>query len=448
MLLFALALAAPLWSYQVTALDGGARLAVEATFPAGTAEEMGVAAGAEPFVRGVTVDSRPADSAGGSWRLAGCRRGCRVHYSFALAEAAESLDDSDAAKRFGEVLEATPGTWLLRPAARSQAAHIRLRVDTAPGLRFAAGLRATEGAWQIEEDDLPSAPYCAFGPLRVDAVRIGGATLQIAFPPGRWALGDNAIAAFVAQQGRAVAGYFGRLPVDGTMVLVIPAERGTHGTTMGGGGASVLYYLGRSASADVLERDWVLAHELIHTGLPSLPSRRQHWAEEGFATYLEPIARARAGLLPPSQVWRELIEGLPNGLPGPGDRGLDNTPTWGRTYWGGALFWLLADVRIRERTGNRRSLDDALRALITQGGTIAAHWRLSQVLEVGDRAVGVRVLEDLHEEMGSQPLPVDLDALFRRLGAAVRGGEVVFDDRAPLASIRAAITSSGGQFRR
>jgi predicted metalloprotease with PDZ domain len=105
-------------------------------------------------------------------------------------------------------------------------------------------------------------------------------------------------------------------------------------------------------------------------------------------------------------------------------------------------------VRIRERTGNRRSLDDALRALITQGGTIAAHWRLSQVLEVGDRAVGVRVLEDLHEEMGSQPLPVDLDALFRRLGAAVRGGEVVFDDRAPLASIRAAITSSGGQFRR
>ncbi len=257
--------------------------------------------------------------------------------------------------------------------------------------------------------------------------------------PGRWALADDAIAAFVTRQGRAVAGYFGRLPVDGTLVLVIPAERGMHGATMGGGGASVLYFLGRSASADVLERDWVLAHELIHTGLPSLP-RRQHWAEEGFASYLEPIARARAGLLPTSQVWRELIEGLPNGLPDPGDRGLDNTPTWGRTYWGGALFWLLADVRIRERTGNRRSLDDALRALITQGGTISAHWRLSQALEVGDRAVRLSVLEDLHEEMGSQPLAVDLGALFHRLGAAVRGGELVFDDRAPLASIRASIT--------
>src|SRR5260370_36118525 len=440
-----LTLALALWSYHVTALDGGARLAVEATFPAGSAEEMSVNAGAEPFIRDLMVNG---ESAGGSWRLAACKRGCRVKYSFALAEAAGSLDGTGAAKRFGEVLEAPPGAWLLRPASASQGARIRLRVDTPPGLRFAAGLRAAEGGWQIGQDDLPSAPYCAFGPLRVDAVRIGEATLRIAFPPGRWALADDAIAAFVAQQARAVAGYFRRLPVDGTMVLVIPAERGTHGTTMGGGGASVLYYLGRNATAEVLARDWVLSHELLHTGLPSLPSRRQHWAEEGFATYLEPIARARAGLLPPGEVWRDLIEGLPNGLPRPGDRGLDNTPTWGRTYWGGALFWLLADVRIREQTGNRRSLDDALRALIAQGGTIAAHWLLSQVLEAGDRAVGVRVLEELHEEMGDQPVPRALDALFRRLGVAIRGGEVVFDDQAPLASVRAAITSSGGQLRR
>jgi hypothetical protein len=210
---------------------------------------------------------------------------------------------------------------------------------------------------------------------------------------------------------------------------------------MGGGGASVLYFLGHNATSEVLARDWVLGHELIHTGLPSLASRSQHWAEEGFATYLEPIARARAGLLPPGKVWRDLVLGLPKGLPQPGDRGLDHTPTWGRTYWGGALFWLLADVRIRQRTENRLSLDDALRAQIAQGGTMAARWPLSRVLEVGDRAVGLRVLEELHDGMGSTPAPVDLDALFRDLGVSLRGNEVVFDDRAPLAAIRAAITA-------
>ena len=42
-----------------------------------------------------------------------------------------------------------------------------------------------------------------------------------------------------------------------------------------------------------------------------------------------------------------------------GGFGLDNTHTWGRTYWGGAMFCLLADVEIRRRTHNRRGLQDA-----------------------------------------------------------------------------------------
>jgi hypothetical protein len=82
-----------------------------------------------------------------------------------------------------------------------------------------------------------------------------------------------------------------------------------------------------------------------------------------------------------------------------------------------------------------------LRAQIPQGGTMAPRWPLARVLEVGDRAVRLTVLEELHGEMGNAPAPVDLDALFRDLGVALRGSEVVFDDRAPLASIRAAITA-------
>jgi len=50
------------------------------------------------------------------------------------------------------------------------------------------------------------------------------------------------------------------------------------------------------------------------------------------------------------------------------------------------------------------------------------------------------VLEELYAKMGSAPTEVDLGALFRRLGVALRGTAVEFDDRAPLASIRRAIT--------
>ena len=108
---------------------------------------------------------------------------------------------------------------------------------------------------------------------------------------------------------------------------------------------------GQAHSSDFTD-DWVLTHEMVHLAFPSVPEEH-HWIEEGSATYIEPIARARAGDLTPEKVWGDLVDGLPQGLPQPGDRGLDFTPTWGRTYWGGALFCLLADIEIRKRTANQ-----------------------------------------------------------------------------------------------
>jgi hypothetical protein len=84
-------------------------------------------------------------------------------------------------------------------------------------------------------------------------------------------------------------------------------------------------------------------------------------------------------------MWGDLVEGLPYGLPEPGDEGLDYTHTWGRTYWGGATFCLLADVRIRRETHNRDGLlRDALRAIIEAGENIEVSWPLARALDVGD----------------------------------------------------------------
>ena len=56
--------------------------------------------------------------------------------------------------------------------------------------------------------------------------------------------------------------------------------------------------------------------------------------------------------------------------------------------------------------------------------------------------MGTTVLEELYAKMGSAPMEVDLDALFLRLGVALRRGVVELDDRAPLAPIRRAITAT------
>jgi hypothetical protein len=181
-----------------------------------------------------------------------------------------------------------------------------------------------------------------------------------------------------------------------------------------------------------------MTHEMVHLALTGV-EEEHHWIEEGLATYVEPIARVRAGELTASNVWRDMVEGMPKGEPAAGDRGLDHTPTWGRTYWGGAMFCLLADVEIRKKTHNRMGLENALRSIVAAGGTIDTEWGLARVLATGDDAVGVPVLRPLYDRMRANASPVDLAGLWQELGVEERDGAVIFNDEAPLSEVRKAI---------
>jgi len=186
--------------------------------------------------------------------------------------------------------------------------------------------------------------------------------------------------------------------------------------------------------------DWVLCHELIHVGFPST-ERWQPWFFEGLASYVEPIVRARAGLLSKERFWRDLVDGLPQGLPSPGDRGLEHDDSWGRIYWGGSLYFLLADLAIRERTGGGRSLEDAVRAVVASGGNVESFTPLRRVLEVGDRATGTNVLEELYERLAKKPGTEDLEALWKRLGVVRDGKTVRFDDGSSGAALRDSVSA-------
>ena len=95
----------------------------------------------------------------------------------------------------------------------------------------------------------------------------------------------------------------------------------------------------------------------------------------------------------------------------------------------------MADVEIRTRTENRRSLDDGLRAVLGEGGNISVGWPVERILDVGDRATGVPVLRELYGRMASRPERIDLEGMWQRLGVRRRGNTIAFDDTAPLASV-------------
>ena len=442
--------AAPAVRYVVVADEGARELRVEATLRAGLGREMGFDTGMGPFVRDPEVEEN------GRWRAIERREdrldappcasaACRIRYRFALAEAARTVHDGRwAAEQEGAFL-APPSSWLARPL-RDGEVRFRLEVTTPPGTVFATGLLPAPGdgapAYEATLDDLEVAPYSGFGPFETTRISVPGGVVDLAIAPGERDLPTSALTAWAERAGQAVAGYYGRYPVPRVLVMILPTGRRAigFGTTQGNGGAAIMIWVGRSATEADLERDWVLTHEMIHTALPNMP-RTQRWLEEGIATYVEPIARARAGTLSVEEVWRGLIDGLPKGMPRPGDPGLDKARTWGSTYWGGALFCFLADLQIREKTGNRRSLDDALRGINAAGGSIVVRWPLRRALDAGDRATGTHVLRNLYGKMGEAPMKVDLDDLWRRLGVVADGRDVRFDDRAPLAAVRRSITA-------
>jgi len=276
---------------------------------------------------------------------------------------------------------------------------------------------------------------------------IGGAALQVDFTPGTLDLPDAQYLAWAERAATAVATYYGRFPVPRDRILIrpIPDAAGVlSGTTWGAvGGFPAFSFMrvGQHTTADQLTRDWTMTHELVHTAFPN-QSSAHHWIEEGIAVYVEPVARVQAGFLRPEKIWWDMMRDMPQGNPQPGDQGLDRTHTWGRTYWGGAQFCLLADVTIREQTNNRKGLEDALRGILAAGGAIDRSWPLERAFRVGDAATGTHVLEQLYQRMADKPATVDLDALWKKLGVVRDGNGVRFDNRAPEADIRIAITQT------
>jgi len=276
-------------------------------------------------------------------------------------------------------------------------------------------------------------------------LKVGGAEIEVDIHLENSSLGAGDVLAWVRRAAQAATVYYGQFPVRHARVTVTQNrdnDRSIHGTTWGdvdGFQGVSRMRVGSAVSRADLDADWTMTHELTHLALSSLPDKN-HWLEEGLATYVEPIARAQDGQLSAAQVWQGMVGGIPQGQPGIGDHGLDETHTWGRTYWGGAMFCLVADVKIRQATGNRKSLQDALRAIVAAGATIDTAWPLSRILRVGDQATGASVLENLYDSWKSTPVRVELDKLWSELGVRDSPQGIKFDPAAPSAQLRSSIT--------
>jgi predicted metalloprotease with PDZ domain len=440
----------PRYAYSVTPpAPGSWLLQVEARFER-SPNSLLIIPDAEAAVRDLVLadpgGARPLARQGDAWLAETCLHQCVVRYTVDLEALASSCRRFDCARRVGDAFVGPASTWMVRPQSSADAVmHVDVRGENVA--RFATGLRRdARGGFVFRAQELGESSYTAFGTMRRRRVPMAGAALDVALLGAPLAMGDEATVRWVREGAACVARLFGRFPVDAA-VFVLPvtgADEVVFGRVMSLAGASVALLFGSETLAENARQDWVVVHELFHLGTPSFVGEG-HWLEEGLATYYEPILRARAGWITEADLWRHFTREMPRGLRKPGEApGLEEREDIDSTYWGGALFAVLADVGIRQATGGARSLDDVMRAALAREGDATHSARVADFLRVGDEATAQHVLRDLYAGLAVSGEPVDLDALWRSLGVDGEGAGLVLRDDAPLSAVRRAIASGHG----
>jgi hypothetical protein len=365
--------------------------------------------------------------------------GIELAYEVDLDALADKMDEVDAARRFGRSLLAPASSFLLRPDPDQDEVPITVHFDS-PAVE--SGLKRAGAAFVVESQELHVATYTTFGARDARDLSLGEATVRLVVLDGALDLPLAELAAWVTSAARGVADFYGRPPAPRTLVVLAPLP-GLHGVPFGkmlpANAPGVIVLLGEHTRKRELFSDWVLVHELFHVGTPSYLGEGK-WYDEGLATYFEPLIRARLGWRTEADVWHEFVRDMPRGLPALTERGLEHPTRYPDMYWGGGLFCLLADARMRRATNGARGLEDGVRAVFEAGGVASEVWALAHTTEVTDAALGAPVLAELqaaHREHGS---PLDLDAFLRELGVS-RGkkGKPVFEQDAGKAALRRSI---------
>lgn len=268
-------------------------------------------------------------------------------------------------------------------------------------------------------------------------VTVQGSEIEVVFIDGGLTKQRKSAVAWVRKSAQTVAKYYDGFPVANLVIALIESDGGSvnSGRVFGGELPVINIWVGKKTSPKAFAKDWVMVHEMAHLGIANV-RRKHHWLEEGLAVYVESISRMQAGDLTEDYVWRGFMEGMPNGVPKRDEKGLDNTATWGSTYWGGALFCLLVDIDIRRQTNNRQGIRDALRHIVASGHTMVREADILDLMTLGDKALNVDAFSQNYRKMALQYTHIDLDELWQQLGVSLKGRKVVYNDNAPLANIR------------
>lgn len=282
-----------------------------------------------------------------------------------------------------------------------------------------------------------------------EQIRYGDQRVFIEYPVALSEAERQTIHRWLQAVTRALRGVHGELPMDRFRVTI---KRSTSRSSPVPWGqvdrldpARVLLVVNPGLGYQRLIDDWTAFHEFSHLLLPYRGSG-DIWFSEGLATYYQNIVQARAGLLDERGMWQRIVAGFERGRLQQGwdhlslsavSNNLRENRQFMRVHWSGVLYWLKADMALRQQ--GKGSLDVALKRLkeCCQTRSMSARAIALELDALSDSDIFAPLFD---EYRNSRSLP-EYGPVLEALGVKYerKSAHLVLDDNAPLAKLRLGI---------
>lgn len=351
----------------------------------------------------------------------------------------------------------SPSLWLWRPELTGNT-ELRVRFLLPESIRVSVPwelIDAEQQEYRITRSPESADAPVLFGNFDYREVAVPGAVLRVGLLKTGDDLPTDAIIDWLRATATDVSLAYGRFPNPSPQVVVIPVangrERGQsavpYGRVVRDGGETVELLIDTSLPMEAFFDDWTATHEFSHLLLPYM-EHQQKWVSEGFSQYYQNILLARSGRYDELTAWQKLHEGFERGRLSRPELSPNEAAAVGikaalmKVYWSGAALALMADVRLREQSGGKETLDQVFSRLQECCLPSDHSWSGPELFAKLDSLSSVPVFMALYRRYADTAGFPDVRPLFERLGLSVSNDKIRLRRHAELSDIRVAITDA------
>lgn len=240
---------------------------------------------------------------------------------------------------------------------------------------------------------------------------------------------------WVQDTATALKNYLGEYPVRDTQVIMVPKTKRKNGPVpwgqvLRGGGMGILFVVVPQLPMEDFYADWTATHEFSHLLIPNVEWDNK-WLSEGLASYLEYVLMAQSKWISKERAWNGIYRGLQRGAKGTkklGESLKETAQSRGhryrrggtmRIYWSGALYFVKADLALRQRSNNKVGLNHILLKLNQCCVDHTKLWSGLSLSQKLDELSGSKIFSRLYQELWNSNHFPEFETTMQQLGISV-----------------------------